>query len=259
MKKVLIGIAALLSITMLYAEDVVLNDPSDQIAIKISRDSVNRIVFPSTIISRQYSKEKGLVVQVYDNEAYLKYAPLVEQTSQQVGNAPTTMPSIDKVIYSKAKNAEVFFVTEGRTYSIVFKPAKIGPQTIRINDTLSKKKSIIKYETRDPYKKTLKKLSTDVLNDKVPYGYEISHEALRYVSDDLEVILEKRYRGTLYDVDRYLIVNKGEEPVSLDERNYISLAQKDPLFIGTFYERQLKSIAPMDRATLVIITKGGTE
>jgi hypothetical protein len=242
----------------LFAGEQIIDNPTDTITIKASRDSVNRIIFPSKILSKQYSKEKGLQVKSFGNEAFFKWIPMEEQVQQTVGGKTTTMPNESKVVYYKAKRAEVFFVTESGTYSVVFVPKKLDPQTIRINDGLAKTKSIVKYETQDPYKATLKKITKETFLGNIPYGYEEIKAQQRYSSDNLEVIRTRVLQGTLYKATHYKLFNKGETPVSLDERNYISLAKK-PLFVSVFYEKQLKELSPMDEAELVIVEQGGMD
>ena len=249
-------VLGVLVIASSLSADIVLNDPSGEIFLNISRSSVNRVVFPSKILARQYSKEKGLVVQAFGNEAFLKYAPLVEATSTKVGQMPDVHAPSSKIVYSKAKTAEVFFVTENKTYSITFKPKRMGPQTIRINENLAHKKKVVQYETRDPYKKTLKTIAYDVFNDITPRGYNLEVVSERFKNENLEVIKEKIYTGTLYKAYKYTIFNHGVKAISLDERNFIPLAEETPLFISTFYKRQLENLAPLDKAKLVIVTRG---
>lgn len=257
----------------LIADTVVVNDPQDTIFVEVSEHSMNRIVFPNTIISKEYSKEKGLIVKTFENEAFLKWTPHVEETTlvsedgkpvggQQVPQAKGsaaggTFGDDKKVVYDKAEPAEVFFVTEGKTYSVIFKPADIGPRTVMISETLAKKKDIVLYETKDPYKETMKKIAFDVHNGNTPYGYEESEERVRFKAKNLEVIREKTYRGTIYRAHKFTVINKGVKPLSLDERDYIALADKDPLFLSFFSKKQLKELAPMDEVSLVIVERGG--
>ncbi|MEA3373735.1 MAG: type-F conjugative transfer system secretin TraK [Campylobacterota bacterium] len=257
MRKIVAMLGSLIVGASTLLADVVINDPGESIKINVSRSSMNRVVFPSKILSKQYSKEKGLMVKTYDNEAFLKYAPMVEQTSTTVGGKTTTMPTSDDVVYYKAKRAEVFFVTESGTYAIIFVPKKMSPQTIRINDTLVKKKAIIKYETRDPYKASLKKIAQETLAGNVPYGYEEQKSTERYSSGSLEVFKKRALSGTLYRAQHYRLFNASDKPVSLDERNYIALSKGEPLFLAVFYDKQLKMLSPLDSAELVIVERGG--
>ena len=249
----------------LMADTIVVNDPNDTIYVEVSEHSMNRIVFQNTIISKEYSKEKGLLVKTFENEAFLKFTPQIEETTLMGDNGKPIGPEggqpsgggEKKVIYDKAEPAEVFFVTEGKTYSIIFKPTDIGPRTVMVNETLGKKKEIIAYETKDAYKETMKKIAFDVHNGSVPYGYEESAGKIRYRANNLEVIKEKSYSGTLYRVSKFTVVNKGVKALSLDERDFINLAEKDPLFLSFFTKKQMKELAPMDDVSLVIVERGG--
>lgn len=254
----------------LFADTIIVNDPNDTIYVDVSEHSMNRIVFPNTIISKEYSKEKGLIVKTFENEAFLKWTPQVEETSfvsedgkpiqgqpQQQQAKNDSVLGDKKVVYDKAEPAEVYFVTEGKTYSVIFKPADIGPRTVMINETIAKKKDIILYETKDAYKETMKKIAFDVHNGNVPYGYEEIDDKITYKSKTIEAKREKVYRGTLYKATKYTIINKGAKPLSLDEREYINLAEKEPLFLSFFSKKQLRELPPLDEASLVVIERGG--
>lgn len=269
MIRALVAAAALAMVS--FADTITINSPEDTIYVEVSEHSMNRIVFPAPIISKEYSKEKGLLVKTFENEAFLKYTPQVEETiavnapqpvqpgQPQGGGAGGQPQGEKKVVYDKSEPAEVFFVTEGKTYSIIFRPANIGPRTVMINEPLAKKKEVIAYETRDPYKETLKKIAFDVHGGNIPYGYQETDAMARYKANNVEVIREKVYEGTLYRAVKLKVVNKGVRGLSLDERDYIALADGDPLFLSFFYKKQLKELVPMDEASLVIIERGGQQ
>ena len=52
---------------------VVIDNPSTgTININVSQTSINRLVLPSKIIDIAYSKEKGLDIQLNENQAFIK-------------------------------------------------------------------------------------------------------------------------------------------------------------------------------------------
>ena len=57
---------------------------NEALRIRISRDSVNRIVLPSNITGKILSSEKGLNVQYSGREAYIKASPV--KRTEFVGN-----------------------------------------------------------------------------------------------------------------------------------------------------------------------------
>ena len=172
MKKIfLVAILAIYSFAT-----VVINNPSVKtIVVKVSNRSVNRIVLPFKILDVVYSEEKGIKIKVNGNQAFLKYIPIKKEKYEQIGANQQKLVGEPKIIYNKAKPAEAFFVTEGKTYSFAFIPRSIKSQTIIVNDFKKDTKKILNYETEDDYISTLSKISKQVCLGQIPLGYTVKN------------------------------------------------------------------------------------
>lgn len=80
MKKIITFFALIAS---LYA-DIIINNPHSLIKVKISKKSVNRIVLPTKILDVAYSKEKGLIIKIVNNQAFLKYQVVKNKNSNRL-------------------------------------------------------------------------------------------------------------------------------------------------------------------------------
>lgn len=111
MKYKFLKVIAFLFLAKLCAFGVVVidNPSSGTMNINVSETSVNRLVLPSKIIDIAYSKEKGLEIQINENQAFIKYAPTKKEKIKVVGNQSEIIG--DPEIVYNAKGAEVFFIT----------------------------------------------------------------------------------------------------------------------------------------------------
>ncbi len=255
MKKIL---AFLVSFLTLNAT-VIINNPNGLIKVYLSKSSVNRIVLPEKILDLAYSKEKGLIVKVVGNQAFLKYKVIKEQKFEQVGgkvNPNSLKPIGNPQIKYLAKPSEVYFITKNKTYSFLFIPKNIKPQTIIINDFGAKVKEIIKYETEDSYIKTLAKITKTILNNQVPFGYKIkTYNKIVYKDKIFTTVLKNEYDGVIYKAYLFEIHNKSAKPYKLNPRILYNLADKPPVSLTIFYDNQVNYLLPFSKAYIVIIEK----
>lgn len=256
MKKIITFFALIAS---LYA-DIIINNPHSLIKVKISKKSVNRIVLPTKILDVAYSKEKGLIIKIVNNQAFLKYQVVKKQKFEQVaGNAnPNSLKPVGKAkIEYKAEPAEVYFITQNKTYSFVFYPVNSDkPQTIIVNDFGAKAKKIIKYETEDNYVKTLSKISTTILKGLAPYGYKtIEENKIVYSDKNFTTTLKKEYIGIIYKALLFEVKNKSDKPYKLNPKILYNLADKAPLALTIFYDNDVNYLLPFSTAKVLIIEK----
>ena len=253
MKKIVI---LLFSIISLFAVQII-NNPTDTLKLNIAKKSVNRLVLPSKILDIAYSKEKGINIKIVGNQAFLKCIPIKKQKFEKLaGNAnPNSIKPIGKpqLVYKSAPT-EVYFITENGTYSFIFYPKNISPQTIIINDFKTSAKKIIKYETEDNYIKTLSKINKSVLNNLSPFGYKV-YKINKVVYHDKSFIttLKNQYKGVLYNVYLYEVNNLTNKPTKLSVKALYGLVHNTPKAITIFYDNQVNYLLPFSKAKVVIV------
>lgn len=240
---------------------VVINNPNDTIRVYISKDSVNRVVLPSKILDVAYSKEKGATIKVVGNQAFIKIVPIKEQKFEKLsGNAnPNAVKPVGepKLIY-KAQPFEAYFITQNKTYSFLFIPRKIKPQTIIVNDFKQNTQKILKWETEDNYIKTLSKINKDILNGLAPFGYKvIPVNKVVYKDKIFTTKLKNIYKGVLYKAYLYEVYNNSKKPYRLNPKILYNLSPKTPKAITIFYDNKVNYLLPYSKAQVVIITSGG--
>ncbi len=238
---------------------VIINNPHNTIKVNIAKKDVNRVVLPEKILDVAYSKEKGLIIKIVGNQAFLKYQVVKKQKFEQIAGAanPNSLKPVGKpqLVYN-AKPCEVYFITQDKTYSFIFYPKDIAPQTIIVNDFGAKTKSILKYETEDDYITTLAKLTKSVLNGLAPYGYQvIPVNRVVYKDKTFTTTLKTIYKGVLYKVLLYEVKNKSSKPYKLNPKILYNLADKPPLALTIFYNNDVNYLLPFSSAKVVIIEK----
>jgi len=239
---------------------VVINNPNDTIRVYISKDSVNRVVLPSKILDVAYSKEKGATIKVVGNQAFIKIVPIKEEKFEKLsGNAnPNAVKPVGepKLIY-KGKPFEAYFITQSKTYSFVFIPRSIRPQTIIINDFKQDTKKILRWETEDNYIDTLAKINKSILNGLSPFGYKvISVNRVVYKDKIFTTKLKNIYKGVLYKAYLFDVYNNSNKPYRLNPKFLYNLSPKIPKAITIFYNNKINYLLPYSKAQVVIITDG---
>jgi len=255
MKKIILVLALIVNAFAV----TIINNPHGLIKVNIAKKSVNRVVLPSKILDVAYSKEKGLIIKIVNNQAFLKYQVVRKQKFEQiVGNAnPNSLKPIGKTkLEYKAEPTEVYFITQNKTYSFVFHPKNIKPQTIIVNDFASKAKEVIKYETEDSYIKTLSKLTKAVLNNQAPFGYKVFvKNRIVYQDKTFTTTLKSVYEGVIYKVSVYEVKNKSDKPYKLNPKILYNLAKTPPVALSIFYDNDVNYLLPFSSAKVVIIEK----
>ncbi len=234
MKKVYV---VLLLFIFTYSQADVANNTfyytNQTLKIRISSDSVNRIVFPLPLVDKIYSKEKNLNIQINGYEAYIKVVP-IKKTKLVDNNAVES-----KIEYS-TQPAEVYFITnDNKTYSIVFVPDKIDTRTIYIKDNLVKKKDVSRIEKfNSDYAKNIIEIFKLSINNNITNNYEekiVNQEYSKfYHISNLEgqrftifkfYLENKDDSETIEKINRS--INNQISATALFENNYFVLGVKD--------------------------------
>lgn len=254
--KVLLTLFAFLSLAQFSFGAVVIDNPSSgTMNINVSQTSVNRLVLPSKIIDIAYSKEKGLDIQLNENQAFIKYVPTKKENIRTIGNKAEVVGD-PEILYNKAKGAEVFFITTSGTFSFALNPKNIEAQTIIVNDFSADKKEILRYETENDYVATLSKITESILKGGTPQGYKLK-ERPKILKDlkDITISYQNRYDGVLYQAHLLEVKNKTKEAIILNPKEFISLAEDSPKSISIYYDNEVNHLLPLGYAKVVIITK----
>ena len=255
-KKVAIFMAFIISFTNLNAIVVIDNPPSEAITINVSNNSVNRLVLPSTILDVSYSKEKGVDIKVVNNQAFIKYQPVLKEKIRTTGKNKVEVIGQPETIYDRAQSSEVFFITESKTYSIVLNPVEMEAETIVINDFAASKEEILKYESNDPFIATMGKITQSIFANGVPQGYK-TKKINKIIANDstLEMKEINTYDGVIYSAALIEVRNKTDKALVLNPKDYIKFAKESPKAISVYYDNEVNHLLPYSRASIVIITK----
>lgn len=230
--------------------------------LPLSEHSVNRIVFPSNVVTKVYSKEKGVNVVEKGNEVFVKWTPLVTSTTEIDQNGQATPIEEPKVDYSKAKVVDLFVTTENGTYSLVLQPSNIAQETIMISNPAEDQKKSIEFETKDPYVETMKKL--------VSLGFDLAMEtpngdltnfkiqkptnAQTMIINSVGITPKASLVGALFQINLYEIKNNTNKSIKLNEVMFNRIAVEKKLAISSYSNE----LFPFQRTALVIVSRNTT-
>ncbi|MDD3834821.1 MAG: type-F conjugative transfer system secretin TraK [Sulfurimonas sp.] len=174
---------------------------NETLRIRISKDSVNRVVLPATITGKIFSQEKNLNIQSNGHEAYVKVIP--SKKTETIDNKVTET----EIVYAD-KEAEVFFLTENKTYALVFVPDKIDTRTVYITDDTVKKEDIEKVEkASSEYTKNIKNIFKLAIANKLSNSFT---EIIKNVKHD-DFLFLSQFDGTNYQVYKFFVFNKNDK------------------------------------------------
>ena len=174
---------------------------NETLRIRISKNSVNRIVLPAAITGKIFSQEKNLNIQSNGHEAYVKVIP--SKKTETIDNKVTET----EIVYAD-KEAEVFFLTENKTYAIVFVPDKIDTRTVYITDNSVKKEDIEKVEkASNEYTKNIKNIFKLAIANKLSNSFT---EIVKNVKHD-DFLFLNQFDGTNYQVYKFFVFNKSDK------------------------------------------------
>lgn len=257
----LLGIAIVSAVPNLSALEIVKYNGSIAY-LPLSEHSVNRIVFPSNVVTKVYSKEKGVNVVEKGNEVFVKWTPLVTSTAEVDQNGQMTPVDEPKVDYSKAKIVDLFVTTENGTYSLVLQPSNVAQETIMISNPAEDQKKSIEFETKDPYVETMKKLvslgfdlATETPNgDLTNFKIHKPTDFQSVIINDVAITKKASLNGALFQVNLFEIKNNASKSVKLNEVIFNRLPIEKKLAISAYSNE----LFPFQRTALVIVSRNTT-
>lgn len=198
--------AILLSLTaaMLFAN----GDDKDRIQVisgtgyqyaKISLKYISKLHCSAPISNLIYSKEKEIEIKAAGNDAYIKILPkkIID------GNG-------EKLEYDNSPR-ELYLECGGSTFSLILNPENVPPQTLILKSPIADAKKASEYEKSNPYEDTILSLVKNCYTESIPDGYDaefVGEPAKEF--EELSMSLVKRYKGSKYWVEEYLINAKKE-------------------------------------------------
>ena len=225
--KTVIAIISMLTGICLFANetnsDNTFEYKNETLRIRISRDSVNRIVLPSNITGKILSSEKGLNVQYSGREAYIKANPI--KRTDFVGNKVAK----SEIEYAD-RDAEVFFLTEKRTYAVVFVPAKIDTRTVYIVDNANASLEVAEVEKHSrEYVKNIKEIFKLAISSELGKSFTEVVKNEKY--DDFYFV--SQFDGNQYVVFKFYLV----QDFTTDVLKRISKSIKHTILADAVFER----------------------
>lgn len=203
---------------------------NETLRIRISKDSVNRVVLPNEITGKIYSQEKGINIQINAKEAYVKVIPKRKTEIED-------KKIIESEIIYADNEVEVFFLTDKKTYAVIFVPDKIDPRTIYITDSSLVKEDIVNIEKgAAEYIKNIKNIFKLAIENRLNNSFDVIKKNEKH--DDF--LFLNRFDGMNYQVYKFFLKNEDSETIlgansivknkivatALFEHNYFVLAEK---------------------------------
>lgn len=229
MKKI-VAFSVLIS-SLLFANNT-FEYKDDGIRIRISKESVNRIVLPFEIKGKILSAEKNLKVETNGKEAYVKIMP---QEVQEIEN--------NKVVNSELiypdNESEVFFITDKKTYSITFVPDAIDSRTIYIADNIALKEDVLKTEKHSTeYDKNIKHIFKLAINNEIAKSYS---EIVRNEQYPNFYFLSE-FEGVNYNLFKFFLKDNTTETIEQINKSISNTIVASCIFENNYYILGVKNV-----------------
>lgn len=157
----------------------------------ISLKDITRINCDGQIGSITYSLEKEMEVTREDHDAYVKILPKLSKEN--------------KLVYSNLPR-ELYIDCAGKVFSLILAPKDIPAKTVILKPSVVDYEKARKFETANPYEKTVLDLIRHAYKEMPPDGYtvrEINEEYKRF--EGMTLTLKKQYLGSRYEAQEYII------------------------------------------------------
>lgn len=256
MKKIFILIVGIG--TALFAQSPLsqeLDYNGEALTVPVSFEQTNRIVLPSKIESKVFSKEKNAEIVTNGNQAFIKFSPIMETTKIQMEAEKEAKPQKQEIKYQQSGPVELYLLAEdGVTYTFILVPSKVDAQTITITNKKKQKKELDYKETQTPFKTNLDEITKKVFSGKSISGYESELKSEEVASSSsINIVLKEALRGAKLTIFKFELKNKTNKGVEVQERDLIGLTDKSIYRIALYYDNDVLEIPPMGVAHAVII------
>lgn len=159
--------------------------PDTLVTIELSRDSLNRLLFPSALISAHTSAD-AVDVLLEHHTAILTFR--------------TPHP------------ADILFLTQTGQFLLRLVPDDRPSQTVRLRQTKTESTRAASYQTQ------LADLIEAAYRRETPPGYRLERLGIPFpITDALQWWLAIRYKGRVYTIDEYVVYNAGATSHSINQ------------------------------------------
>ena len=227
----------------------------EALSVPVSVEQTNRIVLPSKIVSKVFSKEKNLEILVNGNQAFIKFSPTVETTKIQLESEKEAKPQKQEIKYVQSTPTELYLLAEDDvTYAFILVPSKIDAQTITVTNKKHAKHVLSYKEAQTPFRNTLDDLTKKIFSGKQIAGYEREpKEEELATSLSIDCTLKEVLRGAKLLVYRVELKNKTQKGLEVQERDLIALTDKPIYRIALYYDNEVLEIPPYSTAQALMI------
>lgn len=225
------------------------------LSVPVSFEQTNRIVLPSKIVSKVFSKEKNLEIVTNGNQAFIKFSPIVETTKIQMEAEKEAKPQKQEIKYVQTGPTELYLLAEDdETYSFILVPSKIDAQTITVTHTTIQKKELDYKETHTPFRNTLDALTQKIFSSKRLVGYEseVRYEEVAS-SIMIDIMHTQTFKGSKLTVFKFELHNKTNKGIEVQERDLMALTDQPIYRIALYYDNDIMEIPPYAKATAIIV------
>ena len=192
--------------------------PETTTKVILSNTDINRITCNDGPIKDViYSEEKGLSVQINNNNAFVKFLA-----------AKKHINGYNKLIYPK-KPAELYFVcgAENSVYTLIAIPKKIPAQNIQLFSKKNKIKKNLSIFQGIPFEKKVLMLTKYAYQDEIPESFTIKTANTKIdIFNELNLFLKRTViaEGEGIELNEYLISIKpgwSKEKITLEEKYFL--------------------------------------
>jgi hypothetical protein len=241
-------------------------DPVGAITLNMSRTDTNIIEMPHPIISKYYSNEKDMLIEVVGNRAIIKFMPSVRQEFDVVNNVRTPVGDAN-VSYERIQTAELILITaDNAVYTFRLRPVNMPIATVIIRSTSADIKEAIAYESASPYQETLGRITKDIFLGITPSGYRVEEVKNKFVigidKSSLTITNTRIFKGANFNAYLFKAVNTSKKERRFNPQLLFALAEKiapkNPAKAASFYYGNYAHVAIPNQAFYgLIITQGG--
>ena len=207
--------------------------------VYIARKFINRVVFPDYVKYARTSKTGDISVLLQGKTALISVTPYI------VAKGP-----VKRAVFPKSVSSAMFRV-DHRTYSFLFIPKDIPPQTLYVNMKNAAVRTI-KVNIKGGLASYLYPVLKSIYNGIVPRSFTASRKNVIYKSNypQVGIKLVKKFNGGNLEIYEFIVKNESESPLSVSNKEFLYL-KKDAVAISVSNEH----LFPKTYTRLFIVTR----